>query len=73
MGGVRLPILLGARTRRDRRDRIGKFHNRSYTVPGLEFYECPKCGERVYDRAAMRRIESRSPAYGGRRKGRHAM
>jgi len=32
-------------------------------VPNLEFYECAKCGERVYDREAMRKIEAYSPAF----------
>jgi YgiT-type zinc finger domain-containing protein len=35
----------------------------TYVVPNLAFWECPACGERVYDRDAMRRIESHSPAY----------
>ena len=64
------PSCGSARIKRVRRDWTAEFRNRSYTVPNLEFYECPKCGERVYDRAAMRRIESYSPAYTGRRKGR---
>lgn len=29
----------------------------------VSFHECPDCGERVFDREAMRRIESRSPAF----------
>ena len=39
-------------------DWTGKFQGRSYTVPSLEFYECPDCGERIYDRQAIRRIET---------------
>jgi len=34
-----------------------------YTVEELEFYECPDCGEKVYDRDAMRTIEANSPAF----------
>jgi len=45
------------------RDWSGEFQGRSYTVSSLEFYECPVCGERVYDRQAMRRIEEHSPAF----------
>jgi YgiT-type zinc finger domain-containing protein len=45
------------------RDWSGESHGRSYTVPALEFYECPACGEKVYDRQAMRKIESHSPAF----------
>jgi len=44
-------------------DWTGKFQGRSYTVPSLEFYECPDCGERIYDRQAIRRIEAHSPAF----------
>ena len=32
-------------------------------MPELEFYQCPDCGEKVYDRAAMQRIEASSPAF----------
>ncbi|NGZ95778.1 MAG: hypothetical protein CV089_06555 [Nitrospira sp. WS110] len=41
---------------------IGKFHGHAYTVPKLEFHECPDCGEKVYDREAMRKIEAHSPS-----------
>lgn len=34
-----------------------------YTVPLLEFYECPDCEEKVFDPAAMRKIESYSPTF----------
>jgi len=36
--------------------RQGKRHS----VPAVEFYECPDCGERIYDPAAMRQIEEHS-------------
>ncbi len=52
---------------RVRRDWAGKFHDQTYTVPLLEFYECPGCGERIYDRQAMKRIEAHSPAFSGAR------
>ena len=45
------------------KDWVGQFHDQSYTVPALEFYECPDCGEKIYDRQAMRKIETRSPAF----------
>jgi hypothetical protein len=32
-------------------------------VPNLEFEECPDCGERLFDHAAMQKIEAYSPAY----------
>jgi len=34
-----------------------------YTVRSLRFYECPDCGEKVYDRQTLRRIQEASPAY----------
>jgi hypothetical protein len=52
------------RIRKVRRNWSGKFQGRSYTVRSLEFYECPGCAERVYDRQAMRKIEDHSPAFG---------
>lgn len=49
-----------------RRNWIGKTQGKSYTVPALEYYECPNCGEKVYDREAMRKIEAYSPTYAKR-------
>ncbi|MFN0105195.1 MAG: YgiT-type zinc finger protein [Bryobacteraceae bacterium] len=48
-----------------RRDWTGETRGKSYTVPRLAFHECPDCGERIFDREAMRRIEERSPAFAG--------
>jgi len=53
--------------KRVQRDWIGKFRDQTYSVPSLEFYECPVCGERIYDRQAMKQIEARSPAFSGTR------
>lgn len=43
---------------------------KEYVVPDLRYYECPKCGERVYDSEAMRSIQAKSPAFrrGARRR-----
>ena len=41
----------------------GDFQGQQYSVPDLEYYEYPRCGEKVYDREAMRRIEAHSPAF----------
>ena len=46
-----------------RRNWTDSFKDKLYVVPNLEFYECPDCGERIYDRDAMRKIEAHSPAY----------
>jgi len=46
-----------------RRDWTGTYQDQAYIVAKLAFYECPRCGERVYDREAMRRIEAQSPAF----------
>lgn len=45
------------------RDVTRKYKGQTYTVPKVEFYECPNCGEKVYDRESMLKIESYSPAY----------
>ena len=45
------------------RDWTDKYRGKTYTVPALEFYDCPDCGEKIYDRDAMRKIEAHSPAY----------
>ncbi len=46
------------------RDWSGEHEGQSYTVASLEFYQCPACGEKVYDREAMRKIQQHSPAFG---------
>jgi YgiT-type zinc finger domain-containing protein len=45
------------------KDVIRKYKDQTYTVPAVEFYECANCGERVYDRTAIQKIEAYSPAY----------
>jgi len=45
------------------RDVTRKHKGQTYTVPSVEFYDCPNCGEKVYDREAMLKIEAYSPAY----------
>ena len=49
------------------KDLTREFKGQTYTVPALEFYECPACRERTYDRWAMRKIESYSPEFAKRR------
>jgi len=45
------------------RDITRNYKGQNYTVPKVEYYDCPNCGEKVYDREAMRKIEAYSPAY----------
>jgi|DewCreStandDraft_4_1066084.scaffolds.fasta_scaffold20080_3 YgiT-type zinc finger domain-containing protein len=52
----------GATTRRVRKTVTRTHAGRSYAVPDLAFWECPACGERVYDRDAIRQIEASSHA-----------
>jgi len=40
-----------------------KHKGQTYMIPALEFHECPICGAKVYDSAAMRKIETYSPVY----------
>ncbi|MBI3767494.1 MAG: YgiT-type zinc finger protein [Deltaproteobacteria bacterium] len=44
----------------------GTARGKAYSVPGLRYFACPSCGEHVYDPAAMRRIQERSPAFSKR-------
>jgi len=45
------------------RDTTRNYKGQMYTVPKLVYYHCMNCGESVYDREAMLRIESYLPAY----------
>jgi YgiT-type zinc finger domain-containing protein len=40
-----------------KRDVCGQIRGRAYRAVEVEFYECPDCGEKVYDRQAMACIE----------------
>lgn len=51
-----------------KRDWTRQYCGRSYTVLELEYYECPNCNERVYDRKAMQRIQAYSPAFAKKRR-----
>ena len=57
------PSCGGKRIARKRGRWEGRFMGKKFSVPGLEWLECPDCGEKVYDREALRKIEARSPAY----------
>ena len=57
------PSCGGGNIKKVKQDWNGEFRGKPYTVPALEFYECPDCGERIYDREAMRKLEVHSPAF----------
>ena len=60
---TKCPSCGSKRIRRVRRTWTSEFRGRPYSVPNLEYHECPRCGEKLYDRDAMRRIEACSPAF----------
>jgi YgiT-type zinc finger domain-containing protein len=60
---TKCPSCGGGKVKKVRRDFRGTFHGETYIVPSLDFYECPDCGENVFDREAMRKIEAHSPAF----------
>ncbi len=60
---TKCPTCGSGKIRKVRRNWKDTFKGQSYTVPNLTFYECPDCGEELYDREAMRKIEGHSPAY----------
>jgi YgiT-type zinc finger domain-containing protein len=61
------PTCGSEKIRRTKRNLTRSYHGRAYVVPNLQLLECPDCGERVYDREAMRKIEAHSPAYARKR------
>ena len=38
----------------------GVRQGKPYSAAAVDFYECPDCGERIYDPAAIRQIEHQS-------------
>ncbi|MBI1850283.1 MAG: type II toxin-antitoxin system MqsA family antitoxin [Planctomycetes bacterium] len=60
---TRCPTCGSRRIKLVRRDFKREFRGRAYTVPKLAFHECAACGEKVFDPAAVRRIQSYSPAF----------
>ena len=53
----------GGNIKKVKEDWVGKYKGQGYVVPDLEYYICEKCGERIYPREAIRKIEAYSPAY----------
>ena len=60
---TRCPSFGSPEIKRVQRNWKAQSSGESYTVTALDFHECPACGERVFDREAMRRIEAKSPAF----------
>jgi YgiT-type zinc finger domain-containing protein len=56
------PSCGSGKIRKVRKDWSREFRGLKYTVPSLEYYECPVCGEQIYDRQALRKIQEHSPA-----------
>lgn len=57
------PSCASRKIKHKRQDWEGEANGTSYKVRDLQFYECPSCGERIFDRDAMRKIEARSPVF----------
>jgi YgiT-type zinc finger domain-containing protein len=53
----------GGKVKQVREDWVGAYKGKTYIVPDLEYYICEECGEKIYPREAMRKIEACSPAY----------
>lgn len=53
----------GGDVKKVKEDWVGNFKGQEYVVPDLEYYLCVECGERIYPREAMQKIEVFSPAY----------
>jgi YgiT-type zinc finger domain-containing protein len=58
---TKCPTCGSRRIRNVRRKVPRTFRGRPYTVPGLQFHECPACGEGVYSPEAMRKIQVHRP------------
>lgn len=56
------PTCLSDKIEKVCRDWTDEVDSATYLVPNLEYYECPNCGEKIYDREAMQKIETYSLA-----------
>jgi YgiT-type zinc finger domain-containing protein len=59
---TKCPTCGSRRIKKVRRNLRGEARGQAYVVPNLHFYECPSCGERVYDPEAIDKIEAHRPA-----------
>ncbi|MBI3078775.1 MAG: type II toxin-antitoxin system MqsA family antitoxin [Deltaproteobacteria bacterium] len=53
-----------------RGDWSGSYRGKRYVVKDLQYFQCPRCGEKVYEPRAMRRIQAASPAFAKRHRAR---
>jgi YgiT-type zinc finger domain-containing protein len=60
---TKCPTCGSSNIKKVKRDWSGNFKGQQYVVPSLKFHECPGCGEKIFDREAMRKIEAISPAF----------
>ena len=44
------------------RDVPCNFGGQKYVAPAVRFHECPECGEKLYDRDALRQMQNHRPA-----------
>jgi len=51
------PTCGSKRIKRVRRGVTRTAHGEKYVVPAVEFHECPDCGEKLYGRQAMQKLE----------------
>jgi predicted RNA-binding Zn-ribbon protein involved in translation (DUF1610 family) len=56
------PTCGSKKIRKVKKNWTGEVHGKKYDVPSLEYYECPVCHEKVYEREAMGRIQEKSPS-----------
>lgn len=56
------PVCGSKKINKVRKNWSGEYKGQKYFVKTLEYYECPECDEKIYDRYAMQRIQEKSPA-----------
>ena len=61
------PTCASPRIKHVRKNLRRTWNGQTYVVPNVDHWECADCGEHVYDRDAMHKIEAHSPAYTKRR------
>ena len=57
------PACGSAAIRAVQKDWSERYAGKRYVVRNLRYFHCTQCGEKLYDRDAMRRIQVASPAF----------